>query len=135
VLGQPAGQRLAGGSAALEPGVGGGVLALVEHRLEVAVGQLVTELDPGGAEHAVRWPRVDEVRVFREVAPRVDVVVSGGHHVVVAVLTAQQLADPGGDRQPPGHGQRPALAEVALDVHHDQGPRPGHLVPLLSLLA
>src|SRR5690606_18258404 len=76
---------------ALEAGVGGVVLALVEHAVEVPEGEVQVELGPGSAGDAVGWPGVDVVRLGAEVAAGVDVVVAGGDDDVVAVAGGQQV--------------------------------------------
>ena len=80
-----------------------------------------------GADLAVHRPRLREVGLERPVVARVDVVVLGRDHDVVRrpVLVArvpavQQLADVGGHARTPDDRERPALAEVVLDVDHDQ---------------
>ena len=78
------------------------------------------ELLSAGADHAVRRPGVDEVRLGREVPVRVDVVVPGGDHRRIPVLAREQRTDPAGDLGSARDGQRAALTEVALDVDDDQ---------------
>ena len=58
--------------------------------------QLRVELDPAGADHAVRRPGVHVVRVVAEVRARVDVVVLGGDHVVPPVRLARAAEIAGG---------------------------------------
>ena len=100
---QPVGQRRPpSGPRALEAGVRRRVLALVEDRLEQRPVQVGVQLDPAGADHAVRRPGVDEVRVLGEVAARVDVVVAGRDDVVVVRLVPQVRGDRRGHRGPAG---------------------------------
>lgn len=52
----------------------------------------------------------------------VDVVITGGHHMPVAGLgLTDQVRDGGGDIGTPRHREAPALTEVVLNVHDDQG--------------
>jgi hypothetical protein len=114
---------------ALEAGVRGGVLALVENQLEIGSIEIGVQFGAGGAGDAVGRPGVDVVRCFGEVAAGVYVVVPGRHRVVV-VPDVQSVADR------PGHGgaadnrQRATLAEVVLDVDYEQRTCHSSIVPL-----
>src|SRR5690606_5155461 len=123
---QPVGQRGAVLVGPLEPAVGGGVRALVEHGVDSA-GQyrgreVRVEARALGAGHAVGGPGVHVVRVVGEVAARGDVVVAGGYDVPVSGRgLPDQLGDGGGHVGPAGHGEAAPLAEVVLHVDDDQG--------------
>ncbi len=134
---QPVGQARAVRGGALEAGVGRGVLTLEEDRVErlrVEVGVEGLTVRP---DHAVRRPRVREVGVLAEVVARVDVVVTGGDRDVVGGRprvppgpVVQQVADAEGHLGAPLDRQAAALAEVVLDVDHDQcALHPATLVP------
>ena len=114
-------------SCALEAGVRRLVLALEEDRVEGLRVEVGVERLAVGPDPAVHRPGVDEVRLPRPVVAGVDVVVLGGDDVVVrrrvgvrARPVVQQPADVRGDLGTAGDGQRPALAEVVLDVDDDQ---------------
>lgn len=109
----------------LEAAVRGGVRTLVEDGVDRPGGdrggEIGVEAHPFRAD-TVPGPGVLEVRRLREVVTRVDVVVTGGHHMPVARLArTDQVGDGGGDIGAPGHREAPALTEVVLDVHDDQG--------------
>ncbi len=70
--------------AALEAGVGGCVLTLVEDRLEVGGVQILVQLRASGAHDAVHRPGVDVVGLSREMSAGIDVMIPGGDGVVVA---------------------------------------------------
>src|SRR5438876_743113 len=76
----------------VESRVGGGVLALVEHRLDVRGVEVGMQFDAIGADDAVARPRVDEIRILREMRSRIDVVITRGDGVMEAAL-GQPSAD------------------------------------------
>ena len=93
---------------ALEPAVGGGVLALVEDRFDCAGVQLGLELRARVPATQLPRPRVDEVRLSEKWPPR-----RGGpgrDDVVVPVIAGQQLVDRAGDR---GSRRPPAIRPSA----------------------
>ena len=127
VLAQPVGQRGAVVILALEAGVRRLVLALEEDRVERLRVEVWVERLAVGADLAVHRPRVDVVRFLGPVRAGVDVVVPGRHHQVVrrglGILpgpVVQQHRDVAGHSGATVDGQRAALTEVVLHVHHDQ---------------
>ena len=77
------------GQQALEPGVCGGVLALLEIGLDVFGVQVRVEFGAAGAGNAVRRPAVLEIGCLGEVRAGIDMPVLGGHDVVeLAVVGA-----------------------------------------------
>src|SRR5690606_7100869 len=97
-----------------------GVLALGEHFGDRSDVQRRMERRPRRARAAVRRPRAHVVRVVAEVCARIDVVVPGGHHVLVVALVRQCARDVLGHRGAAVHGQCAAFAEVVLYVNDDQ---------------
>src|SRR6185312_10787360 len=120
VRAQPVGQRRPGLVGALEPAVGGRMLALQEHRLHGPGVQVRVEVRAGRPGYAVRRPGGRVVRMVREVRARVDVEVLGRHHVPVAGFARHVLADRARHRGAAGHGELAALAEVVLDINDDE---------------
>ena len=103
----------------LEAGVGRGVLALVEDRLDVVVSQLRVQLHARGADHAVRAARtVTKSGSSEKCAPgsmwwsRVATAWSKPPSASRS-LTARGHRGTAGDRE------RAALAEVVLHIDHD----------------
>ncbi len=82
------------------------------------------EVGAGGADNAVRRPAVHEVGFRGEVRPGIDVMVAGGHHMVVGMGCGSAVGDVTADGRrdlgAAGHGQAAALAEVVLDVDDDE---------------
>ena len=74
------------------------------------------------AHDAVARTRVDEVRRVGEVGARIDVGVAGGHDEVVGGLAREVRRDVARRLRAAGDRERPALAEVVLDVDDDQRP-------------
>src|SRR5207253_10932594 len=93
------GQTSALGVDALEAGVRGVVLPLVEHVLDRAGVEVRMELDTGRAHDTVRGPAVAEVGLGGEVTSRVDVVVTGRDDGrVVPAMVVHEPADAGRGR-------------------------------------
>src|SRR6185295_13879425 len=103
--------------------------ALVEDRLDGGDVEVRVERRARGARTAVHRPGVDVVGGVGEMRTGVDVVVAGGDDVVPGEVVP--AARPDVRRHGCGHGgtpddrQRPALAEVVLDVDHEQCPAHG----------
>src|SRR5689334_578788 len=120
VSAEPVGQRRPGLVGTLEAAVRGRVRAFQEHRLHRRSIQGRVKIRARGPGHAVRRPGRGVVRVIGEVGARVDVEVLGRHHVPVTGAARHVRADRAGHRGAAGYGERPALAEVVLDVDDDQ---------------
>jgi hypothetical protein len=100
---EPAGQRDPAGPASLEARVRRRELALVEDHLQQRPIQVGVQLDPAGADDAVRGPGLHVVRPGGEVRAGVDVVVPGRDHAVVRA-GPQVRGDRRGDRGPAEDG-------------------------------
>ena len=73
-----------------------------------------------GARNAVRGPGILEIRGFAEVLARINVMIPGRHHHVVAMVTRQHPVDLPGNRSSSSHSECPSLAEIALHIDHNQ---------------
>jgi hypothetical protein len=67
------------------------------------------------------WPRIHEVRLGGEVTARIDVMITAGNHLGVAMITIEQAIDAAHGSSSTGHAQRATLAEVTLRIGDDQG--------------
>ena len=130
---QPGGEWCATWPGALESRVGGGMRPLAEHGLDPRHIQIRVEGGAWRPGDAVRRPRVQIVRLAGEMGAGIDVVVTGGDHMVVFGGVAVQVgADAAGDLRAAGHRQRAAFAEVVLHVDDDEsahGPTVSRLLP------
>ena len=107
-------------SPTLESAVGRGELPFVKDRFHCAGVQFGVELRARSSGHTVPRPGVDEVRFIGEMDARVDVVVGGRHHVVIAVRAGQQPGNGMGHGGSAGDRQRAAFTEIVLDIDDDQ---------------
>ena len=114
-------QRLPILGGSLEARVGGLVLALLDGHVRVHVRERRVELGLVRAGHAVRGPRIHEIRVLREVLARIDVPILRGHDQLVLVAVRVHVGGHGlGDGVAARHRERTPFAERGLNVDNDE---------------
>lgn len=107
----------ANGKAPLKSRIGGGVLALVEKRVDASGVNVWVQRCAMRAGHAMHRPGVGEIRLGRKMARRVDVPVLGGDYlVVVAGVGALEGPDGRGYLVAASCSQGTAGAKVVLDI-------------------
>lgn len=150
-LTQPVGQRGALFVGAFEAALGGAVRAFEEDGVDLAAGdgggEVRVELAAFASGYAVDGEAVLEVRVFGEVAARIDVMIAGSHDVLIVTLRTvlHQVRDGRGDPRTSRDGHAASLTEVFLHIHDDQasarhehlqigatGKNPSGILPMLA---
>ena len=101
-------------------------MALVDDGCEVAEGELIMKLSAGRADHTVPRPGIHEIRLGGEVGAGIDVMITSGNDMGVAMITAEQTVDPAHSGSSARHAQRATLAEISLRVGDDQCPCHDH---------